>query len=132
MTHLLNSKHLFVIISILLLSVLSVHAQTLDSLRHVAEQGDAEAQFNLGIKYANGEGVPQNGTEAVKWYRLAAERGLAGTQYNKDFPHHYPHNLYDLMPIMELVIHSTNCLNMRKRFLLSEDKDWLLDHCPEV
>ena len=40
-----------------------------------AEQGDAEAQSNLGFMYANGQGVPQNYKEAVKWYRLSAEQG---------------------------------------------------------
>ena len=41
----------------------------------IAEQGDAFAQFSLGIMYDNGEGVPQDYAEAVKWYRLAAEQG---------------------------------------------------------
>ena len=32
------------------------------------------AQYNLGVHYANGEGVLQDDAEAVRWYRLAAER----------------------------------------------------------
>ena len=32
--------------------------------------------------YANGEGVPQDYAEAVKWYRRAAEQGYAAAQYN--------------------------------------------------
>ena len=40
------------------------------------------AQFNLGIMYANGEGVLKDDAEAVKWYRLAAEQGHANAQYN--------------------------------------------------
>jgi len=32
--------------------------------------------------YANGEGVPQDDAEAVRWYCLAAEQGDAKTQYN--------------------------------------------------
>ena len=61
-----------------------VQAQTpeLDELRAVAEQGDATAQLNLGVRYANGEGVPQDYAEAVRWYRLAADQGLAGAQNN--------------------------------------------------
>ena len=47
-----------------------------------AEQGYAEAQFNLGFMYDNGEGVPQDYKEAVKWYRLSAEQGNALGQYN--------------------------------------------------
>ena len=51
-------------------------------LLKAAEQGVAGAQFNLGVCYANGQGVEQNYTEAVKWYRKAAEQGVAGTQFN--------------------------------------------------
>ena len=43
----------------------------------LAEQGDAVAQFYLGVMYANGEGVIEDDKEAVKWYRLAAEQGFA-------------------------------------------------------
>lgn len=50
--------------------------------RKAAEQGLAEAQYNLGVCYANGQGITQSYTEAVKWYRKAAEQGLAGAQFN--------------------------------------------------
>jgi len=42
-----------------------------------AEQGFANAQYNLGVMYANGEGVPEDDKQAVKWFRLAAEQGNA-------------------------------------------------------
>ena len=42
----------------------------------LAKQGDTDAQFNLGIMYDNGQGVPQDDKIAVKWYRLAAEQGF--------------------------------------------------------
>jgi hypothetical protein len=32
--------------------------------------------------YADGQGVPQNYVEAVKWFRLAADQGAAAAQYN--------------------------------------------------
>ena len=48
----------------------------------LAEQGDASAQFNLGMMYDNGQGVKQDDVEAVKWYRQAAEQGYAKAQYN--------------------------------------------------
>ena len=51
-------------------------------LRKAAEQGDADAQYNLGVCYDNGRGVPQDYAEAVKWYRKAAEQGDADAQYN--------------------------------------------------
>ena len=37
-----------------------------------AERGNAEAQFNLGLMYANGQGVPQDYVEAHKWSNLSA------------------------------------------------------------
>jgi hypothetical protein len=46
-----------------------------------AEQGDAEAQLQLGMRYAEGDGVIQNDKEAVRWFALAAEQGLAEAQY---------------------------------------------------
>ena len=50
--------------------------------RLAAEQGDADAQFNLGLMYDDGKGVPQDDVEAVKWYRLAAEQDDADAQFN--------------------------------------------------
>jgi TPR repeat protein len=47
-----------------------------------AEQGLADAQFNLGIMYANGQGVPQDYAAAMTWYRKAAEQGHGGAQNN--------------------------------------------------
>jgi TPR repeat protein len=52
----------------------------LDEMKALADQGDADAQYNLGIMYDNGEGVPENDAEAVKWYRKAAEQGVASAQ----------------------------------------------------
>ena len=46
---------------------------------------DAEAQFNLGVKYADGLGVPKDAVEAVKWYRKAADQNHAHAQYNLGF-----------------------------------------------
>ena len=47
-----------------------------------AEQGDAEAQFNLGWCYDDGRGVAKDYVEAVKWYRKAAEQNFAPAQFN--------------------------------------------------
>ena len=51
-------------------------------LKRLAESGDADAQYNLGVMYAFGEGVAKDQVEAVKWYRKAAEQGDADAQYN--------------------------------------------------
>jgi TPR repeat protein len=46
------------------------------ALLQKAEQGDAQAQFNLGVVYAYGlVGVPQDSAQALAWYRKAAEQG---------------------------------------------------------
>ena len=49
--------------------------------RKSAEQGYAEAQERLGLKYSRGDGVKQNKAEAVKWWRKAAEQGHKQAQY---------------------------------------------------
>ena len=54
----------------------------------LAEAGDTNAQYNLGIMYDNGYGVPQDYKEAVKWYRLAAEQGYAKAQTNLGAVYH--------------------------------------------
>lgn len=51
-------------------------------LRPLAEQGDARAQAKLGHMYAYGEGMPEDGPEAVRWYRKAADQGNARAQYS--------------------------------------------------
>ena len=43
-----------------------------DYWRARAEAGQAIAQYNLGVLYATGQGVPQDDVEAVKWHRQAA------------------------------------------------------------
>jgi putative methionine-R-sulfoxide reductase with GAF domain len=47
----------------------------LDRLRKSAAQGNANAQFALGARYAMGEDVPRNDSTAVQWFALAAEQG---------------------------------------------------------
>lgn len=51
-------------------------------IRPLAEQGFAFAQFNLGVLYDNGYGVPLDDLQAMEWYRKAAEQGLPQAQIN--------------------------------------------------
>ena len=48
----------------------------------LAKQGNADAQYNLGVMYNEGKGVPQDDKTAVMWHRLAAEQGYADAQGN--------------------------------------------------
>ncbi len=51
-------------------------------IQRLAEQGDAEVQFILGVMYSQGRGVPENDAEAVRGFRPAAEQGYARAQHN--------------------------------------------------
>jgi len=42
--------------------------------RLAVDQGDADAQTNLGVMYATGAGVPQDDVQAHMWFNLAASR----------------------------------------------------------
>lgn len=57
-------------------------AQAPVSLPHTrAEAGDAEAQLQMGMRYATGDGVVQNDKEAARWFERAARQGLAEAEY---------------------------------------------------
>jgi len=72
-----------------------VSLQDFAAVKLAAEKGDAIARNNLGVTYAAGQGiskndaagkegqkVEQNYTEAIKWFRLAAEQGNVEAQCN--------------------------------------------------
>lgn len=46
-----------------------------------ARAGILEAQYQVGLMYANGAGVTRDLAQAVDWIRRAAERGHVGAQY---------------------------------------------------
>ena len=50
------------------------------SLRSLAEDGNALAQYKLGVRYEEGKGVSRDRPEAAKWYRLSAAQGFADAQ----------------------------------------------------
>jgi TPR repeat protein len=47
-----------------------------------AEQGDADAQFHLGVMHEKGQGLLRSDAEAIDWYRKAAEQDDAVAQFN--------------------------------------------------
>jgi hypothetical protein len=56
------------------------YATALREWQPLAEQGNADAQYELGWMYRSGKGVPQDYKTAFKWYTLAAEQGHAAAQ----------------------------------------------------
>ena len=57
-----------------------INSENLERIRELAEQGDANEQFNLGMKYLQGNGVAQDHAIAAKWLRKAAEQGETTAQ----------------------------------------------------
>ena len=52
--------------------------------RLAAEQGNAQAQFNLGLMYSIGDGVPQDYIQAHMWFNLAGARGDENAREARD------------------------------------------------
>lgn len=55
--------------------------RSMEELLALAEH-DPEAQFQLGLNYANGDGVRRDWEKCVEWSRRAAENGHPGGQFN--------------------------------------------------
>jgi TPR repeat protein len=49
-----------------------------------AEQGRAEAQYNLGVMYYHGQAVDQDDSMAMRWYAKAAAQGDVDAQARID------------------------------------------------
>ena len=58
------------------------YAEAVKWFRLAAQQGNVEAQYDLGVMYTQGQGVPQDYAQSVKWFRLAAQQGFAKAQFN--------------------------------------------------
>ena len=57
-------------------------AEKIERAKQAAEQGDPRAQNSFGLIFASGRGVPRNDAEASKWFRRAAQQGMAEAQFN--------------------------------------------------
>ena len=64
------------------------YVSALDEVRPRADQGDARAQYILGLMYEHARGVPKNHDEARRWYGLAAQQGFADAQFRLGLMHH--------------------------------------------
>ncbi len=60
------------------------YATALKEWRSLAEQGDAAAQYNLGVMYREGQGVPQDDVQAYLWMNVAAAQGHELARINRD------------------------------------------------
>ncbi len=68
-------------------------ANEVAGIRSLAAQGNAEAQFNLGILYHHGEGVSQDYGEARQWYLGAAQQGHPAAQNQLGVIYHNGHGV---------------------------------------
>jgi hypothetical protein len=59
-------------------------ADNLSHWQRLAEKGSANAQFNLGVLYANGEGVLQGSSESYVWLNIAAMAGNKNLAIKRD------------------------------------------------
>ncbi len=50
-------------------------------LRNAALHGDAAAAYEIGVRFAEGHGVPANAEEAARWYERASSKGIAMAQF---------------------------------------------------
>jgi len=55
-------------------------AKSMPDLRKLAAQGDADAQWQMGVRYHNGEGVPRDDVQAMQWFVRAADQGHVTAQ----------------------------------------------------
>jgi len=67
---------------LLLVYTATVLGYDLEKTLQGVDQGYAYAQYDLGELYDLGLGVPQDYTEAARWYKLAAQQGLVKAQFN--------------------------------------------------
>src|SRR5579859_5772774 len=58
------------------------YATALKQWQPLADRGSEAAEFNLGLLYYDGTGVPQNYSEAAQWFEKAADQGYVKAQYN--------------------------------------------------
>lgn len=56
------------------------YTTALHEWEQLAKKGNAAAQYNLGLLYANGQGVPKDDAQARQWYEKAALQGHAEAQ----------------------------------------------------
>ena len=64
---------IIIFVLLMLSTIVSAQIFDFDDIKALAEQGEAYAQYNLGVIHDSGNGVPEDDAEAVKWFLLAEE-----------------------------------------------------------
>jgi TPR repeat protein len=59
----------------------AVHGTDVDRILNRADAGDSIAQYEMALRYADGEGVPQNYRDAMAWFAKAAANGNDNAQW---------------------------------------------------
>jgi len=66
---------LFLAVVAACVQVQAANGDTSDALLDRAYKGDATAQWEIGVRYTQGSGVPVDWNKAVNWWRKSAEQG---------------------------------------------------------
>ena len=63
------------------------YGKAVADVEFLAHGGEARAQYDLGLMYDKGVGVPQSDSKAMQWYERAAEQGESRAEYNLGLMH---------------------------------------------
>ena len=74
----------YILILIMVLAFSTFASSDFDETMAAAKDGDAIAQFYLGLMYDNGEGVPENNIRAYVWWSMAKTQGFEQAAVNLD------------------------------------------------
>ena len=74
-------KHILTFLLFVLFVCIDGHAQSFNEYLKAAQNGDAEAQYNLAVCYYNGDEVGKDLVQSAKWWLKSAEQGYADSQY---------------------------------------------------
>lgn len=103
------------------------YATALHEWQALAEQGHADAQYNLGLLYAKGQGVQKDDVQARQWYEKAAVQGHAEAQVNLGILYDYgrgvPQDFKVAMYWLRLSAKQGNDLAQRKLGFMYERGD---------
>ena len=106
------------------------YATALREWRPLAEQGDANAQYNLGVMYDFAKGVSQDFAKARQWYEKAAAQGHAGAQNNLGGLYEFAHGVTrnDVLAYMWYSLAAAHSADDEWRDLAAENRDEIAGH----